>query len=190
MGPITYYIFPEAKHVFYLIRHGSTDYSQRNTKFYQGFGVNLSPLSVKGTEEIRQTAKDSRLAGTSLILSSPYTRALQTAAILSKELQAEIVIETDLHEWLANKSYIYEPDENAENSYHEFVSMGGNYADGREKDWEDLTAMRKRVLRVLEKYSSYDKVAVACHGMIIQSVCHGYHPANGEIVELNPDIFR
>ena len=176
--------------MFYLIRHGSTDYSQRNTKFYQGFGVNLSPLSVKGTEEIRQTAKDSRLAGTSLILSSPYTRALQTAAILSKELQAEIVIETDLHEWLANNSYIYEPDENAENSYHEFVSMGGNYADGREKDWEDLTAMRKRVLRVLEKYSSYDKVAVACHGMIIQSVCHGYHPANGEIVELNPDIFR
>ena len=108
----------------------------------------------------------------------------------SKSFKAEIVIETDLHEWLANKSYIYEPDENAENSYHEFVSMGGNYADGREKDWEDLTAMRKRVLRVLEKYSSYDKVAVACHGMIIQSVCHGYHPANGEIVELNPNIFR
>ena len=87
----------------------------------------------------------------------------------SKSFKAEIVIETDLHEWLA---------------------MGGNYADGREKVWEDLAAMRKRVLRVLKKNSSYDKVAVACHGMIIQSVCHGYHPANGEIVELNPNIFR
>ena len=59
--------------MFYLIRHGSTDYSQRNTKIYQGFGVNLAPLSAKGAEEIRQTAKDSRLAGTSLILSSPYS---------------------------------------------------------------------------------------------------------------------
>ena len=176
--------------MFYLIRHGSTDYSQRNTKIYQGFGVNLSPLSVKGTEEIRQTAKDSRLAGTSLILSSPYTRALQTAAILSKELQAEIVVETDLHEWMANKNYIYETDKIAENSYHEFAAMGGNYAVRKERDWEDLAAMRKRMLRVLEKYRSYDKVAVACHGMIIQSVCHGYHPANGEIVELDPDIFR
>ena len=117
--------------MFYLIRHGSTDYSQRNTKIYQGFGVNLAPLSAKGAEEIRQTAKDSRLAGTSLILSSPYTRALQTAAILSKELQAEIVVETDLHEWMANKNYIYETDKIAENSYHEFAAMGGNYADGK-----------------------------------------------------------
>lgn len=32
--------------MFYLIRHGSTDYSQRNTKIYQGFGVSLSPLSM------------------------------------------------------------------------------------------------------------------------------------------------
>ena len=79
MDPITYYIFPEAKHMFYLIRHGSTDYSQRNTKIYQGFGVNLAPLSAKGAEEIRQTAKDSRLAGTSLILSSPYTCLLYTS---------------------------------------------------------------------------------------------------------------
>ena len=106
------------------------------------------PASAKGAEEIRQTAKDSRLAGTSLILSSPYTRALQTAAILSKELQAEIVVETDLHEWMANKNYIYETDKIAENSYHEFAAMGGNYADGKERDWEDLAAMRKRMLRV------------------------------------------
>ena len=89
--------------MFYLVRHGKTDYSERNTKIYQGFGVNLSKLSEKGVRQVKETALDDRLKGTDLILSSPYTRALQTAAILSKELGAELVVETDLHEWLANK---------------------------------------------------------------------------------------
>ena len=39
---------------------------------------------------------------------SSYTRAVQSAAILSKELGLEIRIETDLHEWVANDLYIYE----------------------------------------------------------------------------------
>ena len=43
---------------FYLVRHGTTDYSERNKKIYQGFGVNLSPLSPEGVKEIEITAKD------------------------------------------------------------------------------------------------------------------------------------
>ena len=65
--------------MFYLVRHGKTDYSERNTKIYQGFGVNLSKLSEKGVRQVKETALDDRLKGTDLILSSPYTRALQTA---------------------------------------------------------------------------------------------------------------
>lgn len=84
--------------MFYFIRHGSTDYSERNTKIYQDFGVNLAPLSPEGVQQIKASAKDSRLQGADIILSSPYTRALQTAAILSRELCADIIVETDLHE--------------------------------------------------------------------------------------------
>ena len=56
---------------FYLVRHGTTDYSERNKKIYQGFGENLSPLSPEGVKEIEITAKDRRLAGAGIILSSP-----------------------------------------------------------------------------------------------------------------------
>lgn len=49
--------------MFYFVRHGKTDYSQRNTKVYQGFGVNLARLSEKGVEQIRETARDPRLPG-------------------------------------------------------------------------------------------------------------------------------
>jgi len=168
---------------FYLIRHGKTNYSERNKKIYQGFGVNLSPLSIEGVKEIENTSKDKRLCEASIILSSPYTRAVQTAAILSKELQIEITIETDLHEWIANKNYIYEDDEMAEKNYHEFVEHNGTYPANCDMDWEDINSMKKRILPVLEKYKHYQKVIVACHGMFIQSLCNGHLPQNGEIVE-------
>ena len=168
---------------FYLVRHGKTDYSQKNRKIYQGFGVNLSPLSMDGIKEIQNTSKDKRLCDAGIILSSPYTRALQTAAILSKELRIDMIVETDLHEWIANKNYIYVSDERAAESYREFVQFNGNYPSGREMDWEDMNAMRKRVLPVLEEYKRFSKVVVVCHGMVIQSLCNGYHPQNGEIIE-------
>lgn len=169
--------------MFYLVRHGETDYSERNTKIYQGFGVNLAPLSNKGCKQIKNTSKDSRLRNADLILSSPYTRALQTAAIISKKLKTKIVVETDLHEWKANKHYYYENDEQADNNYKEFVEFSGVYRDGIEKDWESIEMLRTRFLGVLSRYIKYDKVIVCCHGVIIQSVCDGYHSRCGEIVE-------
>lgn len=168
--------------IFYLIRHGKTDYSEQNQKIYQGFGVHLSPLDAEGVQEIQQTAKDKRLCGASIILSSPYTRAVQTAAILSKALQIDIAIETDLHEWLANKNYVYEDDERAEAHYREFVQFRGVYPADQACQWEDVRTIRNRVLPVLARYRHYSKVIVACHGMLIQSLCNGYHPKNGEIV--------
>ena len=94
--------------MFYLVRHGEPDYSEINTKIYQDFGTHMCPLTAKGCAQIKATAKDLRLQNASIIVASPYGRALQTAAILSKELGIEIVVETDLHEWLANKNYVFE----------------------------------------------------------------------------------
>ena len=169
--------------MFYFIRHGKTDYSQRNTKIYQGFGVNLAPLSDKGMREIAETAKDERLRGADLILSSPYCRALHSAAILSKAIGADIRVETDLHEWLANKAYIYEDDETAEKAYEEYEADGGNYPQGEEHLWESAAAIKARVLAVLRKYAVYPKVIVTCHGMMIQATTGGILPKNGESVE-------
>lgn len=167
---------------FYLIRHGKTDYTERNKKIYQGFGFHLSPLSNQGIQEIQKTSKEKRLHDAELILSSPYTRALQSAAILSKELQKEIIVETDLHEWMANKDYIYEEDEVAEQGYQEFMKYQGVYPQNQDFAWEDCNIMRERALNVLQKYTSYNTVIVVCHGMLIQSLC-GVHPKNGEIIE-------
>ena len=169
--------------MFYFVRHGQTDYSERNAKIYQGFGVNLAPLTEEGVRQIEETARDPRLKGADLILSSPYTRALQTAAILSKALMAPIAVETGLHEWLANKHYVYEDEETAENACREYETHRGQYPDGAEKAWESAEMIRARVLPVLQKYAHCDKVVVACHGMMMQAVTGCPHPENGGIVE-------
>ena len=47
--------------MFYFVKHGKSDYSRRNTKICQGFGVNLSPMSELGVEQIKKSAQDERL---------------------------------------------------------------------------------------------------------------------------------
>lgn len=173
--------------MFYFVRHGQTDYSQKGETVYQGWGVQMSPLSQKGVEQIERAAKDERLRGAELILTSPYTRAVQTAAILSRETGARIVVETDLHEWLANKAYAYDDDETAAQSYREYVEYGGAYPEGGERCWEDATSIRTRVLAVLEKYRQCDKVIIASHGMLMRAMTGKpddgrLWPENGEIV--------
>lgn len=169
--------------MFYLVRHGQTDYSERNTKIYQGFGTNMAPLSQEGIRRIKETARDKRLKNASLILSSPYTRALQTAAILSKELNLDIIVETELHEWVANKNYIYETEERAIKNFQEYMEAQGHY-NGTESDWEDIFCLRERLISVLSKYTAYEHVIVVCHGTLMQAVSKNWHrPENGEIME-------
>ncbi len=169
--------------MFYFVRHGQVDYSEINCKIYQGFGVNLSPLSEEGVRQIEETAKDERLSGADIIISSPYTRAVQSAAIISKVTNAPLVVETDLHEWLANKNYVYESDETAKRAYLEYEENHGRYPQGEKRLWEDAETIKKRVVRVLKKYSGYDKVIVVCHGTMIAATTGEKRPVNGQIVE-------
>ena len=169
--------------MFYLVRHGEPDYSEINTKIYTGFGSNMCPLTEKGRNQIKDTAQDPRLHNADIIITSPYTRALQTAAILSKELGLDILVETDLHEWLANKNYIHENDDIADENYNQFHYNKGCYPAGEEKDWETFEMMKNRAVAVLEKYKDYKNVIVTCHGMLIEAISGMHHPKHGEIIE-------
>lgn len=167
----------------YLVRHGKTDYSEKNTKIYQGFGVNLAPLAEQGIRQLKKTARDPRLKKAGLIVSSPYTRALQSAAILSKKLKLDIAVETGLHEWLADKTYQqYAPDEQAEEFCRRWMENGGEYP-GQPEQWEDAQAMRQRALAALERYRGQGPVIAVCHGMLIQALS-GQRIETGGIVQI------
>ena len=174
--------------VFYFIRHGQMDVSMTEKKFYKGFAYNMMTLSEKGIEQIHETAKDSRLKYAELIITSPYGRTLHSAAILSKDLNIEMRVETDLHEWLADSvSYEFLPTEIAEESYRIMTENCGHHPEGVQCLWESAAQMKERVWNVLEKYKDYGAVIVVCHGMLMQYVLEIEHPQNGQIEEFIAD---
>ena len=168
--------------MFYFVRHGKTDYSERNTGIYQGFGVNLAPLSEKGIHQINKAASDPRLAGADLILCSPYTRAVQSAAILSKKLKADIRVETGLHEWVADTGYHAVTDKEEDSAYEAYIRNQGKHSSDSER-WEEKDALRSRVLNVLKKYAAFQKVIVVGHETMIRAVTDCEHIKCGTIVE-------
>ena len=88
--------------------------------------------------------------------------------------------------WSLKKFYGFD-DETAEKAYLEFESLNGKYPANEERLWEDAETIKKRVMAVLEKYSKYEKVVIACHGMMIQATTGVDLPKNGQIVEF--DLF-
>ena len=175
---------------FYFVRHGEMDNSMAGKLFYQEFAQNMMALTEKGVAQIHETAKDPRLKDAKIIISSPFSRALHSAAILSKELYLEIKVEPEVHEWLPNvETYRWVGQEVADNAYKELVENHGVHPEGKKCTWESTEMMKTRVKRVLEKYLDYDKVIVVCHGTLMQFILDSHHAANGEIMETTWEEF-
>ena len=151
-----------------FIRHGEPDYSPCYERGFIGQGKDLAPLTAQGTEQALAAAKSPLLSGCELILSSPYTRALQTAAIISKEIRLNISVEVDLHELLLDKTFQYKGQAESDELHHEFVRCRGVYPPGEPKRWETVAEIKKRAAGVLERYLSHNKIIVVAHGGIIR----------------------
>ena len=165
---------------FCFIRHGEADYSEAETKIYQGWGLCMVPLTDKGVLQLKNAAKDKRLKDAQLIITSPFGRAMHSAAILSKELNIDIKVETDLHEWIVDIDYKWLTKEEANNRRRLM-----DETHGKENDipFESAAHIKERVNGVLRKYSDYSKVIVVCHGILMQYFLGISHPTNAQIEE-------
>ena len=156
--------------IFYLVRHSEADYSDLMEKVFFGFGRDFAPLSKIGIEQVEKTAKDERLKTAQIIVSSPYTRALQTAAIISRETGLKICVEVDLHEWIPDKTNQYKTSQEAFSLAKEFYENKGVYPKGQQLKWETFEEVRKRMQRVAEKYAGFGKVIFVGHSMAFEAL--------------------
>ena len=138
---------------FYLIRHGEPDYTYGDTHGFIGHGHDLAPLKQDKIKYVIETSKDPRLKNAQIIVSSPYTRALQTASIISKETGIDIVIEPDIREWQPDLTYQYKNSDELKTYYKDYIE-------------------NNRVMSVIDKYKNkYDTVIVVAHKIAFQSIC-------------------
>ena len=167
----------------YMIRHGVPNYSYIDEHNFIGHGNDLAPLDENYIKDVVLTSKDCRLKNAELIVSSPYTRALQTAAIISKENNLNIVVEPDLREWEPDLTYQYKGIDMRE-IFKDYISCNGIKPSDRDVTWESKEELQKRVFSVINKYKKNNKCVIfVFHQTAMQSVLGNKKIEPAEIVE-------
>ena len=167
----------------YMIRHGVPDYSYVDEHNFIGHGNDLAPLDVNHINDVIKASKDKRLRNAELIVSSPYTRALQTAAIISKELNLDIIVEPDLREWEPDLTFKYKGI-NARELFKDYYSCCGIKPTNRKVNWESKEELKNRIKKMINKYkNNYKCVIFVFHQTAMQSIVGDVKIAPAEIIE-------
>lgn len=151
-----------------FIRHGEPDYSPCDLRGFIGQGRDLAPLTQEGVAQAEKVSINNLLEGSEIIVSSPYTRALQTAAILSKNTGLDLRVEVDLHEFIPDRTFQYKGEEESYLLHKDFWDYKGVHPEEDEKKWESIDEIISRINPVLERYLNYNKIIVVAHGGVIR----------------------
>ncbi len=148
---------------FIMVRHGEPDFESLND--WAGIGVarNFAPLTETGICQIQKTIETLKEENAKIIISSPFTRCMQGACMMSKELGLEVAVEHHLHEWQLDKTHSVRGKIRERILTWKFNHRKWN----RFSKWEHPEKVKERVLKVFDKYLAYDKVIVSCHAMMI-----------------------
>jgi broad specificity phosphatase PhoE len=155
---------------FYLLRHGEAQFELADQLHLIGGTRDLVPLTLSGCEQIELAAEQLLEAKAQLILASPVTRALQSAAIVSRKLDLPLEVAFHLHEWLPDLTFTYQDSKVQDQAYFEMMDLGGEWPAGQRRDWEPVSSVRQRALGVLRKYCHLERVIVVCHFVVIWSL--------------------
>lgn len=177
---------------FVLVRHGEPTYDELVQLGFRGYGLGLAPLTENGIKEIEELSENSIFDNSDILLSSPYTRAMQTASIIARKLNMSINVEVKLHEWIPDLTNNYNTNEEFINNLHIAKAEWNKYLNDPSFTFnekiESLKHVCERALSVLEKYYDYDKVIVIAHGLLIRTLFNEKVKLHtGEFIETTSD---
>lgn len=151
-----------------LIRHGKPDYTDVDNFHYVGHGRDLAKFSREGIQQVEAAAHEKCLEGAQLIISSPYTRALQTAGIISRITQIPFTVETALHEWMPDLSFTYSGPGNMPDILKEMEKWEGEWNPACDYHWESLSMVGQRAFAAVKKYMEYRKIIIVAYETVLQ----------------------
>ena len=155
---------------FYLMRHGEPNWALAAERKLIGHGADMVPLTATGTSEVNVRVPEISGYGIEQIISSPMTRALETAQLVSHALQLPIQVEFDLHEWVPDRSCTWSSADEVGSLYHDYISCHGKHPTADERPWETREHLRARALAVLERYTHLENALITCHCVLIEAL--------------------
>lgn len=158
----------------YLLRHGEADYEPVRERRWPGSMADLAPLSARGLEQAAEAARHLAQVGAVRLVSSPFTRAMQTASIVSCHVGLTLEVEFDLHEWLPDDTFGWQDHAEVRAFLADFDSSGGEWPANQRRPWEPLSAVRQRATAALRRAAAGingdGSLIAVCHEMVIRAV--------------------
>jgi len=155
---------------FTLMRHGMADFPLGRERKLIGGCMDWVPLTPVGVAQVEARLPQLIANQFTQIISSPMTRALQSAALLSRGLNLPLQVEFDLHEWLPDLTFRFDSFAPVQQAINERQALGNEWPPGVVCNWEPFSRIRQRVKRVLSRYDACGPVLVVCHQTVIEAL--------------------
>jgi broad specificity phosphatase PhoE len=156
--------------IFTLMRHGEADFDAMRDRRLVGGCRDWIPLSDMGVRQVESSLGRLREGRFDLILTSPMSRALHTAAIVSRALNLPLHVEFDLHEWLPDLTFCFESFDPVQRAINDRKAHGNEWPKGETRTWEPFSQVRARVLPILQRYVAAGRSLVVCHHTVIEAL--------------------
>ncbi|TCN42698.1 broad specificity phosphatase PhoE [Kribbella orskensis] len=167
----------------YLVRHGEPDYEAVDSRRLPGLAADTAPLTPEGAKQAQVVADLLSGIGATYLVSSPFTRALHSAAIIGHRLALGVRVDYDLRDWLPESSGFWRGQADVRAAQAELDEYDGEWPEGIRRAWEPLSQVRERALAALARHtaSTDGPVLAITHSMVIRALTgerdipHGAH---------------
>ncbi len=153
-----------------FVRHGVPDFTLADERQMTQLEKDYAPLCRERLPALQEKLNHAVFDDADIILSSPYTRTLQTAEILNRHRALPLFVEHDLREWRADKEGGYITLNERDRRWHEYrelLKVGVPMTDPR---YEHVDELKTRAELVLERYRQYRKVVVVSHFNVFEAL--------------------
>ncbi len=161
---------------YFLMRHGESLANRRGLIISSPENaLNNYGLTARGAEQAMQAALSTRLGRDTIIVSSDYQRALETAEIMRSVIDAPAPISTD--EYLRER-FFGQYERREDDHYQEVWNHDVAHPDDEKNGVESVTATLTRTLQVitrLEHQFNDRSILLVGHGDVLQILLAYHH---------------